>query len=177
MHFQQLRKNKAATTGKNLDDAANDPDVNDISSIVADRLKSHDTAVHALMAQEWRSINCAADLATKAEFLVSQTGPTTAAYFTRHSANSTQDDESSDKQLDEKKSRKWRDPCPNGRNCADGKRGKCELYHGRNFRRAPENDPSSEEIAADIAVLEAKLAAFEASQSTVLPIESSSMFI
>ena len=113
----QLRKNKAATTGKPLDDAANTPDVNEVfaffaASIVADRLKSHDPVVHSLMAQEWRTINCAADLATKAEFLISQTGTTSTALFTRQAANSSRS--SSDKkakQPGEKSGRKWREPC------------------------------------------------------------------
>ena len=120
----QLRKNKAATSGKKLDDPANTPDVNEVfaffsASIVADRLKSHDTAVHALMAQEWRSINCAADIATKAEFLISQTGATSSSYFTRQSASSSHSsgENESAMQPDNKKGRKWREPCKFGMDC------------------------------------------------------------
>ncbi len=185
----QLRKNKAATTGKNLDDAANDPDVTDIfsffsASIVADRLKSHDTAVHALMAQEWRSINCAADIATKAEFLISQTGKTATAYFTRQFANSSQSSGEKKhkpaKQPDENKGRKWRDPCKFGMECRKGKRGDCDLYHGKGFKvndkTEKKDSKDTQKYAAEIAALRSKLAAAEASKPTALPIESCSFF-
>jgi hypothetical protein len=182
----QLRKNKAATTGKTLDDPANAPDVNDIysffaASIVADRIKSHDQVVHSLMAQEWRTVNCAADVAAKAEFLVSQTGSSSTALFTRQSAgllpSQAQSEEGPNKQSDKYKSRKWREPCPHGRQCRQGKLGKCDLYHGRNFGSTQDTETSSDVTAAKIAVLEAKIAALEDDQPTLLPIESSSMFI
>jgi len=38
------------------------------------------------MAQEWRTVNCAADIAAKAEFLVSQTDSSSTVLFTRQSA-------------------------------------------------------------------------------------------
>ena len=184
----QLRKNKAATTGKKLDDSANDPDVNDIfaffsASIVADRLKSHDTGVHALMAQEWRSINCAADIATKAEFLISQTGKTSTAYFTRQFSNSSQSSGEKKakpaKQPDDKKGRKWREPCKFGMECRKGKRGDCDLYHGKGFKvdkTEKKDSKDTQKYAAEIAALKSKLAAAESSKPTALPIESCSFF-
>ena len=179
----QLRKNKAATSGKKLDDPANTPDVNEVfaffsASIVADRLKSHDTAVHALMAQEWRSINCAADIGTKAEFLISQTGATSTAYFTRQSANSSHSsgENESATQPDDKKGRKWREPCKFGMDCRKGKQGDCDRYHGPGFKVNDKSD-STENQKAEILALKSKLAAVESYQPAALPIESSSLFI
>jgi hypothetical protein len=51
-----------------------------------DRIKSNNQVVHSLMAQEWRTVNCAADIAAKAEFLVSQTDSSSTVLFTRQSA-------------------------------------------------------------------------------------------
>jgi hypothetical protein len=180
--LKQLRKNKAATTGKKLDDSANNPDVNEVfaffsAAIVADRLKSHDTAVHALMAQEWRSINCAADIGTKAEFLISQTGKTSTAYLTRQSANSSRSGDKKSKpakQPDDKNGRKWRERCKFGMDCRQGKQGDCDRYHGPGFKVNNKSDSKvNQKYAAEILALKSKL---EAAKSTALPIETSSFF-
>ena len=130
---------------------------------MADRLKSHDTAVHALMAQEWRSINCAADIGTKAEFLISQTGKTSAAYFTRQSANSPRSGDKKSKpakQPDEKKRRKWREPCKFGMECRKGKQGDCDRYHGPGFKVNDKSDSKgNKKYAAEILALKSKLEA------------------
>ena len=127
----QIRKRKhEINSSSNINDDCNAPAVTDVfaffsASICADRLKSNCQHIHALMAQEWKSINNAADLACKAEFLLAQIGPSSEAFFTRPQQPSAP----------KKKSKNWREPCKWGKDCRNAKNGNCELYHGPGFSK------------------------------------------
>ena len=149
----QIRKRKHEhNQSSDINDDCNAPAVTDVfaffsASICADRLKSNCKHIHALMAQEWRQINNAADLACKAEFLLAQTGRSSDVFYSRQtqpaSGNSPRD-----KQSEQKKGKNWREPCKWGKDCR--KADNCKFYHGPGFTKKssafvaqkakPEND-------------------------------------
>ena len=81
-------------------------------------------------------------------------------------------------QPDNKKGRKWREPCKFGMDCRKGKQGDCDRYHGPGFKVNDKSDSTdNQKHVAEILALKSKLAAVESYQPTALPIESSSLFI
>ncbi|CBY09620.1 unnamed protein product [Oikopleura dioica] len=84
--YAQIRKSKAAKSGKPEKDKVNEPKADDIfsfisTSIVAGRLKVVKPHLHALLANEWQGITDSPTLATKIEFLLSQTSGGGSVFF------------------------------------------------------------------------------------------------
>ena len=177
----QIRKRKQElNSSSNVNDEANRPQVTDIfdffsASICADRLKSHCSHIHSLMAQEWKTINNAADLACKAEILIAQTGRSSEAYFTHATASAKP---SGSQNFSQKPGNNRREPCKYGKDCRNGKAGKCKSWHeackwGNDCRNSKQGKCALYHSPKKSGATEKS--AFIAQEA--LPIENSSVFV
>lgn len=138
--YAQIRKSKAAKSGKPESDSANEPKADDIfefiaASIVSGRLKVVKPDLHALLANEWANINDSSTLGTKIEFLLQQTSGGGSVFFAQGNYKKKQGGQGG-KKPDNNAGKNDQKP---KRVCLDFLKGKCDgTYRGRPCRFAHE---------------------------------------